>query len=119
MDSVGDTEDFLDWLILAVSAGHDLLDALVQGLDANASASEIAIGPDAWGNTMTALEWAITQGLMRESLHMPTTREDLERVRRVHALGASALAGESVSPELLPLARPCWHVLHAMLTSEQ
>jgi hypothetical protein len=114
MDSrLSDQDMVMVWLMCSLDAGHDLLEALAQKL--NAGASALVINPFAWENTMAALEWAITRGLADEYLHMPTTEADLERVRRVHALGSSALAGEAVSPDLLPLARQCLQVLHPML----
>lgn len=101
------------WLMGSLDAAHDLLEVLALGLERDPPT--LAIDPFAWANTLAALEWAIREGLADTYLHMPTTAEDLERVGRIRALGSSALAGEAVSPELLPLARQIWRVLHPML----
>jgi len=108
-----DPDEFLDWVISAVTSGHDLLAAIVHELERDAS--DLAIDPSAWDNTMVALEWAVTQGLRRESLAIRATAEDLQRIRRVRALASSVLAGEDRSPDLLPLARQCLEMLQNTL----
>ena len=105
--TLSDRDLFIVWLMCSLDTGHGLLERI--------GASDLAIDPSAWENTMAALEWALMQGLADEYLHMPTSEKDLERARCVRALGSSALAGEGVSPELLPLARQLSLVLHPML----
>jgi hypothetical protein len=103
-------DEFVDWFGFALLAGPAHLETLVQGLERDAL--DLGIDPSAWDNGMAALEWAVMQGLTNERVTgMPATEEDLQRIRRVHALGSSALGGEDRSQELLSLARQCLHML--------
>lgn len=100
----------VQWLGMSLAFGLDRIETLVDAIDRGAA--DLAIDPFAWENTMAALEWTVIQGMTNEHVvGVPATDEDLQLVRRIHALGSAALAGEVISPELLPLARECLRML--------
>ena len=69
---------------------------------------ELPIDPQAWENTMAAVEWMLSQHLAGALYTEPrVTQEHLDRARRVHALGSVAISGGERAPELLPLAEAC------------
>jgi len=70
--------------------------------------AKLPIEPGAWEDTMTELAWMLTQFLDGAfTRELPYVTEDLERVRRVRALGVQALSGGERAPELAALADAC------------
>ncbi|MFT3769153.1 MAG: hypothetical protein QM820_27255 [Minicystis sp.] len=61
----------------------------------------LTLDPVAWENTMAALEWVVGDVAVerRPGLHV-VTEEDLAMLRRIRALGSTALAGGPRSPAL-------------------
>ncbi|WP_438008546.1 hypothetical protein WME89_07480 [Sorangium sp. So ce321] len=102
--------DQLDWAadaeVYAVGYIRILADAIARG-DA-----EFQVDPSAWENTMAAVEWAMMEHV-HGRLQGPTsiTVGDVERMRRLHALGSAALSGGERSPELYALALRCMQSL--------
>lgn len=105
-----DDLDFGFWLVASVTAGIERIEQMVQALERGAP--DLGIDPAAWENCLAALTWAVELSLGSDRVGgLPTTEEDLHRVRRVRALGSEALSGNAPSPELLPFARACLQVL--------
>ncbi|XXT21429.1 hypothetical protein WME94_07685 [Sorangium sp. So ce429] len=101
-----DRIDELDWAyhaeLFAVGYIHILTGAIERG-DVN-----LGICPTAWENTMSAVELAMLDHV-NGRMQGPTTitAEDIERMRRLHALGAAALSGGERPPALCQLAFIC------------
>jgi hypothetical protein len=90
----------------ATMRGAFCLRVLVQSIEQGAD--ELPIDPRAWENTMAAVEWMISQHIAGALYTEPrVTQEDLDRARRVHALGSVAISGGERAPDLLPLAEAC------------
>ncbi|MGK3990463.1 hypothetical protein WME99_45880 [Sorangium sp. So ce136] len=96
----------LDWAyhaeLFAVGYIHILTGAVERGdLDPG-------ICSTAWENTMNAVELAMMDHV-NGRMQGPTTitAEDVERMRRLHALGAAVLSGGERPPELCQLAFIC------------
>lgn len=105
-----DDFDFGVWLVASVTAGIDRIEQMVQAIERGDP--DLGIDPAAWENCLAALTWAVELALGSGRVGgLPTTEEDLHRIRRVRALGSEALSGHAPSPELLPLARSCLQVL--------
>ncbi|KYF51527.1 hypothetical protein BE08_15380 [Sorangium cellulosum] len=103
---VEEVVDELDWAyhaeLFAVGYIHVLTRAIERGdLD-------LGICPTAWENTMNAVELAMMDHV-NGRMQGPTTItvEDVERMRRLHALGAAALSGGERPTELAQLAFAC------------
>ncbi|WP_437624400.1 hypothetical protein [Sorangium sp. So ce1151] len=105
-----DMVDELDWAyhaeLFTVGYIHILTGAIERGdLDPG-------ICPTAWENTMSAVELAMMEHV-NGRMQGPTTItvEDVERMRRLHALGAAVLAGGERSSGLYALALRCMESL--------
>jgi hypothetical protein len=103
-DDIDGAGDELEWVVWAECLGAASIHVLTGAIERGAA--DLEIDPSAWENTMAALEWA-----MMEHVHgrvqgpMTITEEDVERVRRIRALGSEALAGGERAAELGPLVR--------------
>lgn len=100
-------DELLEWAVDAQLNGILCLRALVLSIERGDA--KLPIDPDAWDNTMAALEWMLSQHLAGEidRAQQPYTQEDLDCVRRVHALGTQALSAGKRDPALGPLADRC------------
>lgn len=101
-----EAEERRDWVLFADLGGTLCLGVMVLSIERGDA--KLPIEPGAWEDTMTELAWMLTQFLdgsfYRELPYVP---EDLERVRRVRALGIQAIAGGERAPELAALADAC------------
>jgi hypothetical protein len=105
-----DDPDFPEWFLTAIACGVSALGDMVRWLEGGEWRPSLE--PLAWDNTMAALERVVLLGLTDQRVTgIPANEEDLQRLRRVHILGGEALSGHAPSPELLPFARQCSHVL--------
>jgi hypothetical protein len=96
-------DDLMEWAVDAQTHGIYCLRALVLSIERGDA--KLPIEPQAWENTMAALEWMLLQHIEGPLYQMrPITQEDVEIVRRIHALGTVAIAGGERAPELGPLA---------------
>lgn len=101
-----ETSDQLEWLALATmfTVGYSrlLIGAIERG------EASLGVDPSAWENALGAAECAMVEQL-RGRIQGPTTitEKDIERLRRLRALGVAALSGGERSPELHPLALQC------------
>jgi hypothetical protein len=95
-------DDVLEWAVDALHLGSFCLRVLVLSIERGDA--KLPIDPIAWENTMTAMEWMLMQRLNGNIQSKPIVPEDLERLRRVHALGSEAMSGGERAPELVPLA---------------
>ena len=95
---------FGTWWVHAYHHGLDCVRTMLQQLERDAA--NLTIDPVVWENSTAALEWMaeeLASGRMRGQ--QVVTPEDVERVRRLRALGREALAGGPPSPELPPLIK--------------
>jgi hypothetical protein len=96
----------LEWGYEATIHGAVCLRALVLSIERGDD--PIPIDPQAWENTMVAVEWMLAQHVAGALYTEPRiTQEHLDRARRVHALGSAAFSGGERVPELVPLAEAC------------
>jgi len=98
--------DLGEWVLEAEASGLLCLSVLVLSIERGDA--KLPILPQAWDNTLTALEWSLgkhLEGVVQSGTHYVPA--DLERLRRVHTLGADAIAGGERNPALGPLADTC------------
>ncbi|WP_434044784.1 MULTISPECIES: hypothetical protein [Sorangium] len=103
-------EDLLDWATWATLYAVGYIRILAEAIERGDA--DIQVDPVAWENTLIAVEGVMVEHI-RGRLHGPTaiTVEDIERMRRLHGLGAAALSSGERSPELYPLALRCMECL--------
>ena len=95
-----------EWVLDAEASGLLCLSVLV--LSVERGDAKLPIEPQAWENTLTALEWSLgkhLEGVVQSATHYVPA--DLERLRRVHVLGTEAIAGGQRDPALGPLTDTC------------
>lgn len=70
--------------------------------------ADLGVDPSAWENTMGAVERAMMEHVDGR-IQGPTTitLEDVERMRLLHTMGSTALAGGERPPELYQLSLQC------------
>lgn len=103
-------ERTLEWLLMAHDVGCAYLAILYQAL---AHGAPIGIEPSAWENTLTAVEWAVTEARAErvQWTKRDLTEEDVERVRTLRQLGVTALTRGERSPALVALTEACLEML--------
>jgi hypothetical protein len=92
-----------EWVGEAHLLGAACLHAFVVGVERGDA--ELRIDRSAWDNTLAAVAWALEQRMLGHVQGpIVITKEDVERVHRLQALGSSALSGGARSGDLVPLA---------------
>ncbi|MGK4007556.1 hypothetical protein WMF31_33355 [Sorangium sp. So ce1036] len=109
-DEMSEEEEVLSW----ISEADMFVAAYVCTLSTAIARGDADLGVDAsaWENTMAAVEWAMMEQVGgRLWTSRPITIDDVDRMRRLHAMGSVALAGGERPSELCQLANQCMEMM--------